>query len=208
LRAFRDPRRARRDAPSSERTGSVAELDELWAELGGPLRRFIARRVGNEHDAEDLLQKVFLRAHVAVRGVRNPDRVRPWLYRVASNAVADHDRKGRLAAQPVVPHDTLAEDDPQTENLNEEVAACLGPMIEEFPERYRRALVLADLEGRPQVEVAEELGLSPSGANSRVQRARKKLRAALLSCCGFDLDRLGNVLDWQAKGAACRYCSC
>jgi RNA polymerase sigma-70 factor (ECF subfamily) len=56
--------------------------------------------------------------------------------------------------------------------------------------------------------VAEELGLSLSGAKSRVQRARRKLRAALLSCCRFELDRFGNVLDWHPKGSACHYCAC
>jgi RNA polymerase sigma-70 factor (ECF subfamily) len=208
VRAFRDPRRARRDASPSQGAGSVAELDELWAEFGGPLKRFIARRVGNEHDAEDLLQEVFLRAQVAVRGVRDPNRVRPWLYRVAANVVADHHRERRVAARPVLAQDAPAEEEAHSENLNEEVAACLGPAIEELPEGYRRALVLADLEGRPQEEVAEKLGISLSGAKSRVQRARRKLRATLLSCCRFELDRLGNVLEWQPKGGCCRHCSC
>ena len=210
-RAFRGPKRARSEPRSSapaHKAEGVAGIDEPWAEFGGPLRRFIARRVGNEHDAEDLLQEVFLRAHTAVHDVRDPERVRPWLYRVAANAVTDHHRKRRVAARPVLPHDALAEDDIQAENRNGEVAGCLGPVIEELPEGYRRALVLADLEGRPQKEVAEELGLSLSGAKSRVQRARKKLRAALLSCCRFELDRLGNVLDWQPKGKTCRHCSC
>lgn len=186
----------------------VVRIDELWADFGAPLRRFIARRVGNEQDAEDLVQEVFLSAHAAVHHLRDPDRVRPWLYRVAANAVADHHRQKRAATRPVLPHDALAEDDTHPENLNGEVAACLGPVIEELPDGYRRALVLTDLEGRPQKEVAEELGLSLSGAKSRVQRARKKLKAALLSCCRFEVDRLGNVLAWQPKGKTCRHCSC
>ena len=114
----------------------------------------------------------------------------------------------RVAARPVLAQDAPAEEEAHSENLNEEVTACLGPAIEELPEGYRRALVLADLEGRPQEEVAEELGISLSGAKSRVQRARRKLRATLLSCCRFELDRLGNVLDWQPKGKTCRHCSC
>jgi RNA polymerase sigma-70 factor, ECF subfamily len=185
----------------------ASQIDELWEEFSVPLKRFIARRVRDEHDAEDLLQEVFLRAHVAVHDVRDRDRVRPWLYRLAANAVADHYRERRLAARPVVP-DELAEDAPGPDNANGEVLRCLGPLIDGLPQGYRRALVLADLEGRPQKEVAEELGLSLSGAKSRVQRARKKLRATLLSCCRFELDRLGNVLDWQPKGRACRYRSC
>lgn len=184
----------------------AASIEELWAEFGGPLRRFIAKRVRDERDADDLVQEVFLRAHVALHDVRDPDRVRPWLYRIAANAVADHYRQRRVAARSVLPHDALVEVETHPENLNGEVAACLGPVIEELPEGYRRALVLADLEGRAQKEVAEELGLSLSGAKSRVQRARTKLRSALLSCCRFELDQLGNVLDWQPRGKTCRHC--
>ena len=80
--------------------------------------------------------------------------------------------------------------------------------MDALPEGYRHALILADLEGLPQREVAEELGLSLSGAKSRIQRARKKLKANLLSCCRLDLNRLGNVLNWQPKGRVCRHCSC
>ena len=185
----------------------AARTDELWTAFGGPLKRFIAKRVRDEYDAEDLLQEVFLRTHAAVHDVRDPDRVRPWLYRVATNVIADYYRERRLVDLPMMA-DELAEDAPGPDNANGEVARCLGPMIDRLPEGYRRALVLADLEGRSQKEVAEELGLSLSGAKSRIQRARRKLKATLLSCCRFDLDRFGNVLDWQPKGKVCRHCSC
>jgi RNA polymerase sigma-70 factor (ECF subfamily) len=160
----------------------ASETGKLWEEFGVPLRRFIARRVRNEHDAEDLLQEVFLRVHVALRRVEDRDRVRPWLYRKATNATADYYRNRGHAVRNKPLHE-LTEDDAGPENLNEEVRVCLEPLVDELPDRYRRALVLADLEGRTQKEVAEELGLSLSGAKSRVQRARKKLKAALLSCC-------------------------
>ncbi|HEY6582450.1 MAG TPA: sigma factor, partial [Rubrobacter sp.] len=67
---------------------TVADAGELWKEFAGPLERFIARRVGNAEDAKDLLQDDFLRAHVALDGVEDKRRVRPWLYRIASNAIA------------------------------------------------------------------------------------------------------------------------
>lgn len=177
----------------------AAETGELWEEFGEPLGRFIAKRVGNAHDAEDLLQEVFLRAHVAFRDLEDRDRARPWLYRIAANAVADHHR-GKRATAPASPSHEPGEDRPAPENLNEEVLPCLLSLVDELPDGYRRALTLVDLEGRPQKEAADELGLSLSGAKSRVQRARKKLRASLLSCCRFDLDRFGNVLDWRPKG--------
>ena len=104
----------------------AARTDELWTAFGGPLKRFIAKRVPDEQDAEDLLQEVFLRAHASVHDVRDPGRVRPWLYRVAANAVADYYRERRSADLPLMV-DELTGDTPGPDNGNGEVARCLGP---------------------------------------------------------------------------------
>ena len=65
------------------------------------------------------------------------------------------------------------------------------------------ALVLTEFEGLTQVEMAEELGLSVSGAKSRVQRARAMLRDDLLECCHFEFDRLGHVIDYEPRPRCC-----
>ena len=208
MRASKGSKSAGSGVDPTEKVEVVDETAELWEEFGGTLKRFIARRVRNEHDVEDLLQEVFLRAHVAFYKVEDKGRARPWLYRIAANVVADHYRNKRVAVLPVVPHEPPAEDAADLENLNGEVIPCLVSAIGELPDRYRSALTLADLEGRRQKEVADELGLSLSGAKSRIQRARRKLKAGLLSCCHFELDRLGNVLGYRPKNGTCRYCSC
>ena len=93
------------------------------------------------------------------------------------------------------------------QDIQEEVIACLRPMIDDLPENYRQAIVLTEYEGLTQKEISQKLGLSLSGAKSRVQRAREKLKGTLLACCHFDFDRLGNILDYQPKEQTCRYCS-
>ena len=57
-----------------------------------------------------------------------------------------------------------------------------------------------------QKALAERLGLSLSGAKSRVQRGRVKLRELLLGCCHVDFDRRGNIIDYRRKRASCKYC--
>lgn len=205
-RVSSSPKRARLGVPQGGKTEAVADAGELWKEFAGPLERFIARRVGDAQDAEDLLQDVFLRAHVAFDTVEDRKRLRPWLYRIASNAIADHHRRKRFPTHHGIPNEP-AKEETVLGNLNGEVLSCLSSVVQELPEGYRRALTLADLEGRTQREVAEELGLSLSGAKSRVQRARRKLGAALRSCCRFELDRLGNVLGYAPRGESCRHCS-
>ena len=188
---------------------AAAKTDELWKEFAGPLRHFVLARVGNGHDTDDVLQEVFLKAHIALAGIRDRNRVRPWLYRIAQNAVADHFRARSMASLPSATPPEPAEpaEEVSPENANGEVLSCFGSMIEELPEGHRHALVLADLGGQTQGEVAGELGLSLSGAKSRVQRARGKLRAVLHSCCRIETDGMGNITECEPKEKASFYCS-
>ena len=64
---------------------------------------------------------------------------------------------------------------------------------------------LSEGEGLSQREVADRLGLSLSGAKSRLQRGRALLRGMLLDCCHLDLDRYGNVVDYEQR-RRCDHC--
>jgi len=76
-------------------------------------------------------------------------------------------------------------------------------MVDSLPADYRQALLLTEYQGLTQRELAQKLGLSVSGAKSRVQRAREKLKAMLLDCCHFEFDRRGKVIDYQPNCACC-----
>jgi RNA polymerase sigma-70 factor (ECF subfamily) len=69
-------------------------------------------------------------------------------------------------------------------------------------------LVLTEYQGLTQKELGERLGLSFSGAKSRVQRAREKLKQQLLACCHFELDRRGHVINYQPKCQCCSSGTC
>ena len=67
---------------------------------------------------------------------------------------------------------------------------------------------MAEIDGLSQWEVADRLGLSLSGAKSRIQRDRARLKDALDRCCHFEFDRRGNMMDYQPRPdrTACRDC--
>ena len=88
--------------------------------------------------------------------------------------------------------------------MHEEVLTWLRPTAESLPDGYREALLLADFEGLSQRQVADRLGLSLSGAKSRVQRARKLLRQRLEQCCELALEPGGKVVDFRRR----RACNC
>lgn len=184
------------------------DLTALWQVFHDRLYQFIQQRVKNPADADDILQDVFLRIHHRLPTVRDRDRLVSWIFQIARHAVIDHyrssskrwdvatEREIELAANPWVEEEADA-------TLNQELATCLHPMLKALPSTYQEALRLVELEGMTQKAAAERLGLSPSGAKSRVQRGRQKLKAMLLRCCEIERDRIGNVLDYQLKQGAC-----
>jgi RNA polymerase sigma-70 factor (ECF subfamily) len=76
-------------------------------------------------------------------------------------------------------------------------------MIRCLPEEYQIPLMLTKYEGLTQKAVAERLGLSFSGAKSRIQRGRDQLRELMLRCCHFQFDRLGQIIDYQSRCSCC-----
>jgi RNA polymerase sigma-70 factor, ECF subfamily len=186
----------------------VIDNDTRFAqrELEGRLRPFVARRVPNS-DVEDVLQDIFLRAQRGLAQIRDDERFGAWMYRVARSAIAESHRQ-RLR-HPLGDTDdvesALPDDGSGPTPLETEIAAYLVPLISRLPSPYREALSLTELEGFTQQAAADALGISLSGAKSRVQRGREKLRALLEDCCRIGLDARGRVIDCEPRRpAGCR----
>lgn len=170
--------------------------EQLWLDYHVGLLNFISHRVGNRDLAEDLLQDVFVKIHSRLDTLADDERLQGWLYRIAQNSIIDHYRTGK-------PHEPLPDDLAETllqqptddDQAWNELADCLRPMIEWLPESYRDAVQLSELDGMPLKEVAERLNLSLSGAKSRVQRGRAKLKEVLLDCCQLELDCRGKPVS-------------
>jgi RNA polymerase sigma-70 factor (ECF subfamily) len=180
---------------------------DIWEDFSSRLKSFILKRVRDEHDAEDILQDVFLKVHQNLHSLRDEDKLMVWVYQITRNAVYDYYRHRKVAVDSVQQLENWAQD-PVPDNATAEVASCLKPMVETLPEIYREAIVLTEFEGLTQKEMAQRLDLSLPGAKARVQRGRKKLEEMLLGCCHFEFDRRGNILDVQPKEESCHYCGC
>lgn len=194
------------------------DTHQIWLEFGDRLRAFIARRVGNAADADDILQDIFVRVHRHAGSVERSERLVSWLFQVTRNAIADYYRSpGRREApsgagpdlEAAWPH---AWEDATPEiaspEVRRELAACLGPMVEGLPPLYREAVQAVDLEGMSQHAAAARFGVSVSGMKSRVQRGRRALKDVLQACCQVDLDAGGRVADYRPPAAGCGPCAC
>jgi RNA polymerase sigma-70 factor (ECF subfamily) len=175
----------------------AASTNVIWENFRDSLRRFIIKRVQDEHDAEDILQDVFLKIHNNIDKLKDENKLRSWIYQVTRNAVIDHYRSRKIAVElPELPQ--KPKDEPPAD-ASGELDSCIRSIVDGLPEKHRQAIALSELKGLTQKEMAENLGISLSGAKSRVQRARGKLKEELLECCHFELDRRGKILDCKPK---------
>jgi RNA polymerase sigma-70 factor (ECF subfamily) len=157
----------------------MTTIADLWRDRHADLRRYVRRRVSDHHDAEDIVQDVFVRAQELLHQLESVDRAGAWLSRIAANRIVDHYRSRRPTEE--LPEDLAAEapeDDPVIA-----LAPCLPQMIEQLPQTYRDAVRLSEIDGIAQRVVAQRLALSVSGAKSRVQRGRSLLRQLVEKCC-------------------------
>jgi RNA polymerase sigma-70 factor (ECF subfamily) len=184
----------------------AATLEALWERYCCRLLAFIRRRVANNDDAEDLLQEVFLRIHQGLCCLQEWQRLESWIYQVTRNLVVDYYRRRKSTAE--IPEDLPADEIPLEEDPAARLAGSLKEMIQELPERYRQALIMTEYQGRSLQALADMLGISLSGAKSRVQRARARLRDMLLACCHFELDRRGRIIDYHQRCCCCNPSPC
>lgn len=179
---------------------------DIWERFSEDLGRFIHRRIANEQDAEDVLQDVFLKIHANINTLHNEEFVAPWIYRIARNTITDYYRSIKPTVE--LPETIQTEtDNGDDEEVISQLATGLNELINELPEIYRQPLVLSEIEGMKQAEVAVHLGLSHSGAKSRIQRGRAMLKQALLDCCHFEFDRRGAVIDYYPRQVCCAQCT-
>jgi len=191
--------------------------DTAWAELHTNIRGFVARRVRQPADVDDIVQQVFLRVHQALPTLRDADKLPAWMYQTTRRVIIDYYRAPAQrremptgTAIDVIPEEQSGDmtADEREESALQELARCLDPLMKRLGVADEEALRLVEFDGLTQVEAAGRLGLSVSGMKSRVQRARLHLRSAFEDCCRIALDRRGGVLGYEGRGGQCGSCGC
>ena len=154
----------------------------------------LARRMlGNDADAEDVTQDVLLQVVRKLHTFRGDANIATWLHRVTVNAALAHRRKraSRESHEVHDPFDHFLDSGyhsdpvqpwratPETQALSRETAEMIEKAISQLPEIYRDVYVLADVEGMPNGEIGDLLGLSIPAVKSRLHRGRLLMREAL-----------------------------
>lgn len=177
---------------------TTADPHPAWPEIAADLRRYVQRRVHDDHAAEDIVQDVFLKLAQQLHDAPPAGPLHAWVFAVAHHAIIDHYRRGKTT---VLPAEDVANELP-TATVNGDAAplfASFRSFLHSLPAEQREAILLTEYEGLTQRELAERLGVAISTVKSRVQRGRKRLERALHDCCTFEFDRRGHLVDWQRK---------
>jgi RNA polymerase sigma-70 factor (ECF subfamily) len=179
---------------------SKLELQEIYDAFQPRILRYLKRMVG-ANEAEDLTQEVFMKVGQALESFRGESKLSTWLYRIATNAALDRLRSPsfqRIAPMELTGDSTetgeaeienrdfwTGEKTPSVEQqfVRKEMNECIRDFIEKLPENYRAVLVLSEMEGLRNDEIALILGVTLDTVKIRLHRARKKLKEELETHC-------------------------
>jgi RNA polymerase sigma factor (sigma-70 family) len=201
------PFRSRQD--DSELARRVAAGDDAaFAGIDERHRRALRRYAGSllrrsEHDADDVVQDVLIRAHAALRAGDVPNELRPWLYRLTRNRAIDEVRRARWGEQ-ALEEDAVTADgdraDPEAVVRRRETLRRLVEDLADLPVAQRTALLGRELDGRTPEQVAGQLGVSVAAAQMLATRARHNLIRARDARDADCADVRATLLDARERG--------
>ncbi len=165
--------------------GDIAAFEKLVSANEGFVYNLALRTLGNEQDAQDAAQEVFIKVWTSLSSFRGESKLSVWLYRVTSNVCTDILRRRRNDTVSLIIENDEGDENqfdipdtapsPQEALEKKERQSALSAALETLPEDYRRALLLRESGGMSYAEIASLLHTDLGTVKSRIFRARKKL---------------------------------
>jgi len=159
------------------------KVDDVWNEFSGQIRGYLLKKVKVEDDADDLLQEIFIKIHSSLAQLQDEKKLAPWIYQIVRNSLTDYYRKKNLETSEFDEESTVSNSGEPSEDIYSAcVSGCLRVFIDRLPDKYKEPLVLSDIRGLKQKDIAAEMNLSYSGLKSRVQRGREMIKDMFVDC--------------------------
>ena len=164
--------------------GERGAFDELVRRTYADTFTLAYRLTGNEQDARDVTQDVYVRAFRSLSRFRGEARVSTWLYRITANCAAttlsrNSKRRHESIDDGVQVADKSAGADPHQQATLREEQSAVEALVLTLPPRMRAVVVLRDVYELSHEDIARELGITETAAKVRLHRARRKLRDLL-----------------------------
>jgi RNA polymerase sigma-70 factor (ECF subfamily) len=175
------------------RTARAVDFPALVEEYQHKLFNVVLRMTGNQDDALDIVQDVFLKAYRSLRDFKGQASVYTWLYRIAVNTALSFRRSAatQMARSSISIDDNPRGDDDSKRDVpdesyeasssvqQKEAKARISQAIAELDAELRAVVVLRDIEGLPYEEIAKILEVPKGTVKSRLHRGRLELRDKL-----------------------------
>ena len=170
--------------------GDMAAFEQLVNLYEKKIYMLAYRNLGNEQDALDVSQEVFLRVFRFLSGFKEESSFSTWIYRIATNLCKDFAKKRRYGSEiPLYQQDEEEEEyqievtdfrfNPEIEAERKEMVEELGKALDSLTDRHREVLVMREISGKSYMEIAQILELDVGTVKSRISRAREKVREYL-----------------------------
>jgi RNA polymerase sigma factor (sigma-70 family) len=167
-------------------TGSPGWVPPSWDEVvrthAPRVYRLAYRLSGNQHDAEDITQEVFIRVFRSLADYR-PGTFEGWLHRITTNLFLDMARRRQRIRFDPLPEDTERiqgrDKSPDQVYFEAHLDPDVQAALDALPPEFRAAVVLCDIEGLSYEEIAATLNVKLGTVRSRIHRGRSMLRKAL-----------------------------
>ncbi len=172
------------------------KVPDIWQEFHKALLTFIRSKVRSDEDAEDILQNVFIKIHKNITTVKDSDKLQSWVYQIARNTINDCYRTCYRISQVEYDDKVNILNESDEKNLNSEVSQNIEALQSELTTEHKEIIELYENSGLKHREIAIKLNITESTSKSRLKRARIKLKEVVDSCCMFEIDTYGNVIDY------------
>jgi RNA polymerase sigma-70 factor, ECF subfamily len=179
---------------------SELRFQKVYDDYHGKIYRYLKHMVGDD-EAEDLVQEVFVKIGQALETFRGESQLSTWIYKIATNAALDKFQSSRLGDGKKLALDYIPETEEDkdiwtgeqkasTEQkiIRQEMNGCIREIILTLPDAYRFVIVLSELEGLKDSEIADITGLTLPATKIRLHRARARLKTELTKACVFYRD--------------------
>ncbi|MBI4497808.1 MAG: RNA polymerase sigma factor [Chloroflexi bacterium] len=170
-------------------------FEDIFAQYKDAIYSYIYHMMGSAEDAEDFTQDTFLKAYLALAQMPPDLKLKPWLYRIATNVCLDEMRRRKIIRWQ--PWEGVAErflrqaapePDPESSLVAAEDAAEVKEVLKRLHPRHRLALLLREYQNLSYDEMAQVLKTTQSAIKSLLFRAREEFRKAYLVIYGADCE--------------------
>ncbi len=171
---------------------AMNRFETIWEQYEKELSAYVLSRVRDKEIQKEVMQEVALKIFVSLH--QQKAHLRGWLYRICKNAINDYFRRENRED-----FEMKMDDEPAGHILDE----CLVYMLEQLYIEDKEILEETQLQGYTLKEVAEQRSLSLSAIKSKVFRAKKSLANLFFSCCEYERNSRGEIVEFEACNDMC-----